>query len=506
MEKNLFSFVAATTKPFKLYMVMQRIAFIVLMMELFIACSKGEQMRLQLERLEQANRNDSVMQNDSLAERLVGYFDLHGSANERMRAYYILGRTYFDLGELPRALETYYKAVDCPDSTASDCDFKTLSRVHAQAAEVFHRQVQPKSRLNELKKAIYYANLANDTLMAIECFSERGDAYRALGIHDSVISIKEAVAQQFLKVNRKDRYAQSLGASLTSVVKKGDLQKARQYIDIYERFSGFFDDNGNIRKGREMYYYTKAEYYLAVSQLDSAEYLLRLLLRSCSTMNHKIAANKGLQQVYTLRGISDSIAKFANLSYELNDSAYSLSEMENIQKLQASYNYNHNKLLAEQKAYEVERMKNLLLIILIAILVLGLFVARKYSDMRKAAFDYRLRNSVIARRLHRIAKNNPPKAANYDDLVKARQFVEHEIPSFRKTFFSKDYKPTDMEYDVCILVRLGITPIEISHLKGCSPSYVSNMRKRLLFKIFGKEGGSEEFDDEIAKISINVMQ
>jgi len=75
---------------------------------LFICCSQDSSwMRSQLVELEEANRSDSVMYNDSLAEVLVNYFNKYGSDNERMRAYYILGRTYFDLGELPRALETY---------------------------------------------------------------------------------------------------------------------------------------------------------------------------------------------------------------------------------------------------------------------------------------------------------------------------------------------------------------------------------------------------------------
>lgn len=43
---------------------------------------------------------------------------------------YILGRTYYCLGELPRALETYYEAADCADTTAADCDFAKLSRVY----------------------------------------------------------------------------------------------------------------------------------------------------------------------------------------------------------------------------------------------------------------------------------------------------------------------------------------------------------------------------------------
>ena len=73
----------------------------------------GAQMRQQLESLEQQNRSGEPMLNDSLAEFLASYFDKHGDSNERMRAKYILGRTYYCLGELPRALETYYEAADC---------------------------------------------------------------------------------------------------------------------------------------------------------------------------------------------------------------------------------------------------------------------------------------------------------------------------------------------------------------------------------------------------------
>ena len=98
-----------------------------------IGCGSDEEQRGQLAELEEQNHSGQPMLNDSLAEALVAYFDRHGSANERMRAKYILGRTYADMGELPRALETYFEAADCADTTASDCDFAKLSRVHAQS-------------------------------------------------------------------------------------------------------------------------------------------------------------------------------------------------------------------------------------------------------------------------------------------------------------------------------------------------------------------------------------
>ena len=80
----------------------------VVALAILTGCSGDKAQRLQLlEQLEQQNRSGEAMLNDSLAEELVTYFDRHGDANERMRSRYILGRTYYCLDELPRALEMY---------------------------------------------------------------------------------------------------------------------------------------------------------------------------------------------------------------------------------------------------------------------------------------------------------------------------------------------------------------------------------------------------------------
>ena len=97
---------------------------------LMMGCTGQKSQRLQqLEELEATNRAGKELLNDSLAEDLVDYFDRHGSSNERMRSRYMLGRTYYFMGELPRALEIYNEAADCADTTSADCDYKVLSRI-----------------------------------------------------------------------------------------------------------------------------------------------------------------------------------------------------------------------------------------------------------------------------------------------------------------------------------------------------------------------------------------
>ena len=469
---------------------------------LMLGCSgDGAQMRQQLEALEQQNVNGEKLLDDSLAESLVDYFDRHGDANEQMRAKYILGCTYSALNELPRALITFYEAAGCADTTLADCNYKVLSLIHGQCAMIYHTQVQPRSELQELRLSEYYAWRDNDTLQAIKRYSQQSGAYDFLKMPDSVLFVKERAAQLFREIGKPDRAARTLGGStITSLLKKGDISKALEYSRLYEQESGLFDTDKNIKKGFEIYYYIKGECYLATHQLDSAEYWFRKELRDGKDIRNQIAGSKGLQEVFEKKKNSDSIAKYATLAYELNDSAYSLSEMDNIQKYQASYNFNYHKFLAKQKESEAKiAWLTAIIVILIAGILLWRFFGR-YRLFKNAALDYRLKNARITKQLRTMAKSTPTQYPTNNDWKQLRFLVEHEIPAFHD-IVNPDATPlTEMEYDICLLTRVHILPTEIAKLKQCVPSYVSNIRKNLLKKIFGKEGNADQFDEEISKI------
>ena len=56
------------------------------------------------------------------------------------------------------------------------------------------------------------------------------------------------------------------------------------------------------------------------------------------------------------------------------------------------------------------------------------------------------------------------------------------------------------EYQVCMLVRIGFTPSDISILTGLSQSNISNIRKRLLTKLTGRNGSPKDFDAYITNL------
>lgn len=525
------------------------------------ACAGDEHQKMlaHLAELERQNLADSVMTNDSLAERLAEYFDHHGTPNERMRAHYILGRTYADLGEAPAALEAYLRAASCADTTSADCDYRTLSRVYGQSARLLNSNLQAMSQLEALGKARSYACKACDTLAALTYYAQIAEVYSLLKKPDSVISIREKAYQMYLAVNRKDKAAKTLGPAITAAIEKNDTALARHYIDIYEKYSGVIDDNGNVKQGRKLYYYTKGQYYLAINQIDSAEFLFRRLAKEGATLNHQIAYCVGLQEVFQRRSVSDSVAKYASMAYALNDSAYSLAEMENIQRLKASYDYNRNKNLAERNALSAKHTRIVLLLSIIIIVSILLIIAFQFLLYRKrkslqiiqykndlenlsqaqeqlmilrhgekqdaevvidklkeevtllqkriaeshieddrslSTIDSKLFDSEIVCHLRALLKENPPQKASFQDSKQLRNLINKLIPSFYNCFSEL----TPSEYEICLLVRAHFAPAEICKLIGRSDSAVANIRRGILRKIYGVDGTPKELDEKIHQI------
>ena len=116
------------------------VCFLACLTLLLAACTDGQRMRDSLAELERMNSADSLMTNDSLALVLCDYFDSHGTPNERMRAHYILGRTYADLGDSPLALEEYLTAATQADTSSTETNFSKLSRVYGQMSNIFYIQ------------------------------------------------------------------------------------------------------------------------------------------------------------------------------------------------------------------------------------------------------------------------------------------------------------------------------------------------------------------------------
>ena len=157
-----------------------------------------------LDEADSLNRSYIPITSDSLINEATAYLDSHGTPNERLRAHYLLGCAYRDMGEAPRAIETWKDAVSCADTTATDCDYETLGKVYSQMGNLFYYQLLLSDEIVARKQAYRYALMSKDTLVAIHEYKMMASSYLLQNKNDSA----ETILKEALSLYKKHGYLQ----------------------------------------------------------------------------------------------------------------------------------------------------------------------------------------------------------------------------------------------------------------------------------------------------------
>ena len=478
-----------------------------------------------------------------------------------MLAHYILGRTHADRGELPQAVAAYNDAADRADTTATDCDYRTLSRVYSQMAELFYKRNLLDDDLRCLDKSIEYAYKANDTIAAISLYGQKVGTYDKRHTIDSIISVSTQTYQRFSQIGYPEVGSRYLSFAVKGYTQKHEYDQAKYYMGIYESKSGYFDSLGNIEKGREAYYGIKGRYYLAIGKLDSAKTYFYRQLHEGHDYNNQNMASHWMAQLYQKTGMPDSSAKYALYAYCMNDSTYSQATTEAITQIQASYDYSRHQHIAQKEKERAERESKksiVLFCIIIGIVLASIYITYSHKKRQKAVRAEflakvdeleRTQNDVLRLRSHEtelgvllrekeskleelngeIAKFHLPirkteKDSTEDRLKRtpAYQMLHgkadkgeiltnedwHEVnrlviamlPSFYQLVSSKDHNLSISEYRTAVLLRLHVKPKSASCLLGCSPQYITKLSGQVLEKVFTVDGDSKKLAKIVSEL------
>lgn len=335
------------------------------------------------------------------------------------------------------------------------------------------------------------------------------------------MELKERAADELLRLGYRKEAAQTKGLCIAWLSERGELEKAKAYMDEYERYSGYFMKNGNIRQDMVSYYETKGFYFLKVGYPDSAEYYYRKLGQYAQTIDNKKGALWGLSQLYVQLGNTDSVAKYSYLYNLLSDEATVEQEKQSFQQNQSKYRYDRYKQMAQKKDKEVKSFRAILLYVLPCIVVvvaaLWLFLHKKYRNKVQtqnttiASYEEReqrresslkenaLFNEEIVLQFIRDVKKATAKAED-EDLRKLEVTVEKYYPSMRQ--LKERYQISDTDYYICLFIKLKFRLKDIGNLLGIDKYNLSTKRRNIFKKIFGKIGTTEEFDQYIGSIAL----
>ena len=359
--------------------------------------SEAQLMRYHLLRADAQNKCFVPFTTDSVMKEVAHYYERKGTPNEQMRAFYLLGRAYADMGESPAALQAFIKAVDSADTTHLDLFYNQLSKIHGQIGSLYLKLSMPANDLKELEKASVYAKLGHDTLSHIIFESLKANDYYLLGNKDTFLTIKQRVAKMYKLLGDHKNEAIAKGACAYTLIEQNKLTEAKKCLELYEENSGLFDSLGNISPGREIYYSWRGKYYLALGNTDSSEFYYRKLMNNASSLNSRNSSAQGLFEVYKIKGEKDSISKYGSLSIRLNDSVYFLETAQSLQRIEALHHYNQTEREMEQQRAELENRNHKIVVIglfLLVFVILSLYIMRRLKEK----IDLRERDLLDMRR------------------------------------------------------------------------------------------------------------
>ena len=504
---------------------MKHLLYIILLGLIMISCGGKEYvtMQIRLQQLDAYNKADSVFNTTKEAKAVADYFEDHGTPNEQMLAYYLLGRAYYDIHEAPMALNSFQTAIEKADTTAEDCDYCQLSRVYGWMAEVFYHQCLYRQEIDYENLSEYYGWKGKDTICAIQSLACKIFAYKQLGKKDSAIIICNNVINMFDKFSYTKEAACYCSSIIRELIDHGETSLAKRYINRYEKESGYFDDN-NIEKGRESYYYSKGYYYMAVNNLDSAEYYYRKELSEGKDFNNQNAGSRGLALLFQQKHMGDSAAKYALYSYEMNDSVYAHMATKEVEQIQGMYDYSRNQEIARQEKERAEYQNKVSLLAktqadVIKLRSYGselnqmltakenettklLAEIEKYKErigQQKLSSDALLENSEA----YILLKKTADKALvlSEEEWQYAFMMVVDILPNFYKLISSKRLEFNDNEFKTCILLRLHFTSKDVANMLGVTQPYITKICRSLMQKLFKEDGKSKELTERLKQYS-----
>ena len=531
---------------------------------LMLSCTdrKSRQMEQIIIEADSMNRNYVPMTSDSLLTISCDFYDRHGTPNERMKAHYLLGCAYRDMGEAPVAIAAYQEAIGCADTFGIDCDHALLARIYAQIADVFYMQNLMDDNLESLNASIHHANLAHDTLMALNIYAYKMAAYERIGLPDSVTAICRQLYDNVYLKGGKQTASQYFGLAIDSYLQKGDVEMADTLLKAYEQYSGYFDSIHDIEEGRESYYELKGRYFIAVNKFDSAEFYFRKELAKGKDFINQNMAARGLALLYQRLSKSDSAAKYSLYSYEMNDSVYAQMATEEVEQVKGMYDYGRHQRMAIKERKEAEaanKTTRTLAYIIIGIVMTSAYILerlirkentalkkyrenlarlkqtemelqelRLHGDMELAKLVESKENEVkelreeVARfrkgkwfqdtdekkellestptfqNLH--AKADIGKSLTNEEWEAIEQLIIEILPEFHSFISAKKYSLSIHEYHTCLLLRLYVSPKPASNLMGLSPSTITKSCKSILNKVFNTDGSAKELKEKLLMI------
>ncbi len=518
-------------------------------------CRSGKDFRLwyALSRTEADDKCYILHVSDSAIRIAAGCYDSYGSALQRVRADYLLGRVYCDMHLYGHALTSFNKAI-AVDAENDSVINRYKARAATLAGYVYEVEGLHKDALRYNKLAYGYAKKAGAQVTEIYSLRDIGRSYRDLNRNDIAIPYYQQAAKKAKTIDDANLYNMVMEELAGIYIEKGRLDEA--YAALNTKFLATTD------KDIASHYYIWAMYFEKIGQLDSAvAYDKRGMIYSEISIKRDVSLD--LARLLTKQGKRDEAMEYYE-KYSVYSDSVEASELKEtsdmLSQVEKSIDVERkNAALASSQLRLAAVMSILVVVVVIAsVALLGMYLKRKRKqrEQLERVKRYRLERSMKEKQRaqqnkERIALLENELTASNQTLSELRQELirnEAEMLKYKdaltafeqkhgellvadladtdvyKLYHDPIAKPTSADYHmlvealnkaysdftlrlkefypdirsnemwICCMVKAGLTSKEICNISSYSYSSIGMAKVRLYGKMLGKKGSSRDFD------------
>lgn len=473
-------------------------------------------------------------QSDSLAASITAYYGKTGDRRMKSEAYYYAGRVYQSIGDAPQAVDFFLKTIEELnefDGTESKRDNRLKCMALYQLGQLLLRQRLYEQALPVVKQAYVNAVMSQDTLRIANDASIVGNTFRYLGELDSSKFYYDMAINYAARLHDKTAMIYNLKSLYAE---NGEFEKARQGYDMIIRRVPHqtIDEKNVLILGAQIYYNT--------GLLDSARYCVNEVLNNFGPENHR-KAYEILLGINEKEGNADTLNSLIKKYVEASNIYYNTLTQNATAQQYSLYNYSVKDKKIKDLKISQQRWHIIIVTLCLAfassiIAIIGLlYVNNKkklnlsiaYNNIQrlesilnntsnKNIDDFNNYDSSIPKlaellkkkieRLQRCHNNDItiPQQITTSDIYKelksmvlaGRTITNQQIfndldrlvmevsPSFKRNLIHLLPSIGESEYQICLLVKCGFSPTEISKLISKSLSAVSCARSRMFERAF----------------------
>ena len=518
-------------------------------------CRSGKDFRLwyALSRTEADDKCYILHVSDSAIRIAAGCYDSYGSALQRVRADYLLGRVYCDMHLYGHALTSFNKAI-AVDAENDSVINRYKARSATWAGYVYEVEGLHKDALRYNKLAYGYAKKAGAQVTEIYSLRDIGRSYRDLKRNDIAIPYYQQAAKKAKAIDDANLYNMVMEELAGIYIEEGRLDEA--YAALNTKFLATTD------KDIASHYYIWAMYFEKIGQLDSAvAYDKRGMIYSEISIKRDVSLD--LARLLTKQGKRDEAMEYYE-KYSVYSDSVEASELKEtsdmLSQVEKSIDVERkNAALASSQLRLAAVMSILVVVVVIAsVALLGMYLKRKRKqrEQLERVRRYRLERSMKEKQraqqnkehialleneltasnqtlseLRQELIRNEAEMLKYKDALTAFEQKHGELlvadladTDVYKLYHDPVAKPTSADYHmlvealnkaygdftlrlkefypdirsnemwICCMVKAGLTSKEICNISSYSYSSIGMAKVRLYGKMLGKKGSSRDFD------------